>query len=285
MMANDPSPKPARNDALTGTLLIVAPHMDDEVLACGGLIASRPDPGKVHVVYATDGTKSPSPVVPWDDAVGSDLGQLRRRESTTAMALLGVPERNLHFLGLPEDQLPRYLGALDRGLQAHVSSLRPQGILVPFRFDRHPDHLAVNRVVTAMKCNGATQATLFEYFIYHRWRLLPKRNIRAYLHPDQVLQLDITDTAARKRAALNCFKTQTTRFYPWQTRPILQPALLDQECSSPEQFLRFDPALPGDAVFTGSATWIRVAHAIEPKLLRLNYLLKAWGLRLTAQRA
>jgi LmbE family N-acetylglucosaminyl deacetylase len=280
-----PFPESTRNDALTGTLLIVAPHMDDEVLACGGLIASRPDPGKVHVVYATDGTRSPVPVVPWRDVVDSGLGEMRRRESIAAMALLGVPERNLHFLGLPEDQLPRYLDALDRGLRVHVSSLRPQDIFVPFRFDRHPDHLAVNRTVTAMKCTGATQATLFEYFVYHRWRLLPRRNIRAYLRPDQVLRLDITGAAARKRAALDCFKTQTTRYYEWQTRPVLQPALLDQECGSPEQFLRFDPDLPGDTVFTGSATWIRVAHVIEPKLLRLKYLLKAWGLRLAGQRA
>jgi hypothetical protein len=97
--------------------------------------------------------------------------------------------------------------------------------------------------------------------------------------------LDISAVAARKRAALDCFKTQTTRFYEWQTRPILQPALLEEECTSPEQFLLCDPALPGDRVFAGGASWIRIAHWLEPVLLRWKYLLKSWALRATGQRA
>jgi LmbE family N-acetylglucosaminyl deacetylase len=259
--------------------------MDDEALACGGLIASRPDPRKVHVVYATDGMKSPAPVVPWRDAISPDLGELRRRESVAAMALFGVPEENLHFLGLPEAELPQHFDALSGGLQQRIAALQPDCILVPFRYDRHPDHLAVNRAVTALKHGGAAPWVLLEYFVYHRWRLLPRRDVRAYLRPEHLWRLDITAVAARKRAALDCFKTQTTRFYDWQTRPILQPALLDEECAAPEQFLRYDPALPDGRVFTGWVSWIRIAHWLEPVLLRWKYLLKAWGLRATGRRA
>lgn len=271
--------------AATGKLLVVAPHMDDEVLACGGLIASRPDPAGVHVVYATDGMKSPAPVVPWRDAISPDLGELRRRESIAAMALLGVPEANLHFLGLPEAELPRHFDALARSLQERIQALQPDCILVPFRYDRHPDHLAVNRAVTALKRSGATPAALLEYFVYHRWRLLPRGDVRSYLRPEHVLRLDIAGVAARKRAALDCFKTQTTRFYEWQTRPILQSALLDEECAAPEQFLRYDPALPGARVFTGWVAWIRIAHWLEPVLLRWKYRLKSWGLRALGRQA
>jgi LmbE family N-acetylglucosaminyl deacetylase len=271
-------------DALAGTVLVVAPHMDDEALACGGLIASRPDPRRVHVVYATDGMKSPAPIVPWRDAISPDLGERRRHESIAAMALFGVPETNLDFLGLPEAELPQHIDALAHGLNERIAALRPDCILVPFRYDRHPDHLAVNRAVTALKRSGATQAALLEYFVYHRWRLLPRRDVRAYVRPEYLLRLDIRAVAGLKRAALDCFETQTTRFYEWQTRPILQPALLDEECGGPEQFLRYDPALPGGRVFTGWVTWIHVVHWLEPVLLRWKYLLKSWGLRALGRR-
>ncbi len=85
--------------------------------------------------------------------------------------------------------------------------------------------------------------------------------------------------AAQKRAALDCFRTQTTRYYDWQTRPILRPELLDEECVGPEQFLRYDPTLPGARVFSSTALWIRIAHRIEPRLLRWKYLLKSSLLR------
>ena len=49
--------------SLSGTILIVAPHMDDEALACGGLIAKLPQKDRIHILYATDGMKSPAPIM------------------------------------------------------------------------------------------------------------------------------------------------------------------------------------------------------------------------------
>jgi LmbE family N-acetylglucosaminyl deacetylase len=76
--------------------------MDDEVLACGGIIARLPQKERIHVIYATDGMKSPSPIVPWRDSISPDLGEVRMRESRAAMKILGVPGENTYFLNLPE---------------------------------------------------------------------------------------------------------------------------------------------------------------------------------------
>jgi LmbE family N-acetylglucosaminyl deacetylase len=265
---------PAELTSFAGTVLVAAPHMDDEVLACGGLIARLPDPAQVHVLYATDGMQSPAPVAAWQGESTHDLGELRRRESEAAMGLLGVPTANLHFLNLPEAELSGHENELGRAMRQWISSIDPDLVLAPFRCDRHPDHLAVNRVVTGLKRSGELRAALFEYFVYHRSRLLPLGDVRAYLRADCVLRVDIAGVAGRKRAALDCFRTQTTRFFDWQTRPILQAGLLDEECAQPEQFLRYDPSLPGDRVFTHGATWIRVAQRIEPTLVRWKYVLK-----------
>ena len=255
-----------------GTIVIVAPHMDDEALACGGLIAKLPDKNRIHVVYATDGMKSPAPVIRGRDEISPDLGQVRMGESTQAMKLLGVPEQNLHFLCLPEAQLREIMPALQKALREKLKKLAPQHILVPFRYDRHLDHLAVNHIVGSAIDQGIVKAQLIEYFVYYRWRLLPKGDIRKYIKPQFLFTLHISDVAKQKRRSLDCFASQTTIYYPWQTRPILTSTLLDEECQNPEFFLISNASLSGTAVFSNSVPWIRLAHRLEPILLRWKYL-------------
>jgi len=255
---------------LAGTIVVVAPHMDDEALACGGLIAKLPDKNRIHLIYATDGMKSPAPILSGDE-ITPGLGRVRMQESVKAMKMLGLPEKNLQFLCLPEAELKANLPALQRSLGEKLKELDPQYILAPFRFDRHIDHLAVNHMVVFAIEQGGTNAQLVEYFVYYRWRLLPKRDIRKYIQPQYLFQLDISDVAALKRRSLGCFTSQTTIYYPWQTRPILTPTLLDEECANPEYFLMNAP-LSGTSVFSNLILWIRLAHRLEPILLRWKYL-------------
>ena len=133
--------------------------------------------------------------------------------------------------------------------------------------DRHPDHLAVNRAVHAAM-RGESRAQLFEYFVYYRWRMLPGRDVRAYLRRDAAFAVDIQAVAEQKRRALDCFKSQTTQYYPWQDRPILSQGSLEEVCGQPEVFLRYDPALAGSAVLSAARAWIRFVHAFEPKAKR-----------------
>lgn len=254
----------------SSTIVIVAPHMDDEALACGGLIAKLPNKNRVHIIYATDGMKSPAPIIPGRDEISPDLGKIRMQESVQAMKLLGVPEQNLHFLCLPEAELQKHLTRLRKLIAEKIASIAPRYILVPFRYDRHPDHLAVNHVV-AHDIQHA--AELMEYFVYYRWRLMPKRDIRKYIKSQNIYSLDISDVAATKRQALDCFTSQTTNYYPWMTRPILTPRLLDQECQNPEYFLFAPASVSGTAVFSGPVLWIQLAHRLEPILVRWKYLI------------
>jgi LmbE family N-acetylglucosaminyl deacetylase len=265
---------------LTGKLLIVAPHMDDEVLACGGLIAKLPQKDDVHIIYATDGMKSPAPIIPGRDKISPDLGKTRMRESIEAMKLLGIPERNLHFLCLPEAQVKKHLSSLRNLLREKIRAIKPKQIFVPFRYDRHPDHLAVNHAIVSDFRQGDTQPQVIEYFVYYRWRLMPKRDIRRYIRPQLLFKLEIRDVAQQKRQALNCFTSQTTMYYPWQTRPILTSTLLEEECSKPEYFLFSNDSLAGTAVFSNSVLWIRLAHRLEPFLQRWKYQIGAYRKRL-----
>lgn len=259
-----------------GTILITAPHMDDEVLACGGTIAQLLQKDRTHVVYATDGMKSPAPLLPWVDEISPDLGEVRMGESRAAMEYLGIFEENITFLGLPESQLESNLQPLNRSLKELIENIRPSYILMPFRYDRHPDHLALNHVIMDIYRQISYQATLLEYFVYYRWRLLPAGDVRKYVHPQYLLQVDIKDVSDQKREALANFKSQTTKFYPWQTRPILTEKLLDDVSQTPELYLQYDPSAPGAKVFARAVAWIRLVHRMEPFLKKWQYQVGAY---------
>ena len=246
--------------------------MDDEALVCGGLIAKLPDKNRIHIIYCTDGMKSPAPIFPGRDEISPDLGEVRMRESTQAMNRLGVPEKNLHFLNLPEAQLQENIPTLQNGLREKLKLIKPRFIFAPFRYDRHLDHLAVNHAVVSDIEQGSLQAQLIEYFVYYRWRLLPKRDVRKYIKPQFLYELDISDVAKQKREVLDCFVSQTTIYYSWQTRPILTSKLLDEECQNPEYFLIPNTSLSGTTVFSNLVLWIQLAHRLEPILLRWKYL-------------
>jgi LmbE family N-acetylglucosaminyl deacetylase len=267
-------------ELFTGNILIIVPHMDDEVLACGGLIAKLPTKEALHLVYATDGMKSPAPVVPGRDEIKSDLGEVRIQESIKAMALLGVPVDNLLFLRLPEGELRKHVRPLETALLNSIHDIQPDYIFVPFRYDRHPDHLAINQIILRALHQGWIQANIVEYFVYYRSRLLPKRDIRKYILPHHLREFNIEDVAKEKRSALACFVSQTTIFYPWQTRPILTNSLLNEECENPEYFLLYNPSYPNYTIFHGPILWIRIAHRIEPVLQKWKYLVGSYLKRL-----
>jgi len=101
--------------------------------------------------------------------------------------------------------------------------------------------------------------------------LMPKRDIRKYVKSQFLFKLDIADVAKIKRRALDCFTSQTTIYYPWMTRAILTSTLLEEECQNPEYFLIAPALTSGTAVFSGPVLWIRLAHRLEPILLRWKY--------------
>lgn len=257
------------DEIFKGVVLIMAPHMDDEVLACGGTIAQLQQPKeRLHIIYATDGMGSPAPILPWLDSISPDLGVVRMREARDAMEYLGVPATNIHFLALPDGRLKNYKRALRDLLGELIEQLKPAHILIPFRYDCHTDHLALNRVITTAHRQGLFQAELTEYFVYYRWRLLPEGDIRKYIYPQYLIEVKTEGVSAQKRAALDCFKSQTMKFYSWQTRPNLSSLLLDEVARTPELFLRYHPSVPGPAIFSRSIPWIRVAHRLEPLMKR-----------------
>jgi len=251
-----------------GLWLVIAPHMDDESLGCGMLLAERDSAQPVHVVFASDGSLSP-PLPAGDRAVDGLVG-MRQTEARHALSELGVPEGAVEFLGFPDGSLSDHILPLKSALKARIRELQPAHVFVPFRYDRHPDHLAVNRAVTELRSEQRTQADIWEYFVYSQWRLLPSGDVRTYLCREDLFSTFSEAAAVRKRRALEFHRSQTTLLWPAQRRPILTTALLDRVCGEPETLLRQRTDLPGRKALERSRWWVPVAHRLEPVLKRLK---------------
>lgn len=247
----------------SGVILVAVPHMDDEVLACGGSLAGLPHKNDVHVIYATNGTRSP---VPAAGGPSAELEAIRTQEAREAMSVLGISEQNIHFLGLPDGDLKWQVDKLTQILVGLIRAIQPDQILVPFRYDRHPDHLALHQATVRAAGLERSQADLYEYFVYNRYRLLPGGDIRKCIRHQLRLSVDIQAWSDQKQEALLRYRSQTELFYGWQTRPILPRKRVEEVSCQPEIFLKFDPGFPDASIFGKGKIWIRLVLSIEPWL-------------------
>jgi LmbE family N-acetylglucosaminyl deacetylase len=166
-------------------ILILAPHSDDETLGPGGLIQAAVQAGiQVQVVIATNGDG-------YQFATSQEfrklyptakdyirMGEVRQQESLAALAKLGVPPENVHFLGYPDrgtmalwqknwsastpykspyiraNHSPYrntynpdsvYAGEdLLADIESIINGYRPDLVIYPHPEDVHPDHWGLN---------------------------------------------------------------------------------------------------------------------------------------------
>ncbi len=129
-----PVPPKVLTDPPKGTVLVLAPHPDDESLGCGGaLILHRRQGDPVRVVFVTDGMAG--------DALGYyaalDYQGLRREEAGRAAAVLGVDD--LVFWDYQDGRLAEARDLADR-LGAVLEAYKPDIIYRPSTLEIHPDH-------------------------------------------------------------------------------------------------------------------------------------------------
>ena len=107
--AAPPAPVPEPDLAPTDRILVLAPHPDDEVLGCGGLLQRAVARGlPVEVAFLTYGDANSwsflayrfHPVL--EPVAARRMGEVRREEALAAARVLGVPSARLSFLGYPD---------------------------------------------------------------------------------------------------------------------------------------------------------------------------------------
>lgn len=134
-----------------GSILVIAPHPDDETLGCGGLIAAAVERGLcVHTVFVTDGGASHPGSPTWSRA---RLAARRRAEGEEALRRLGAGAMPRTFLDLPDAAMPHPGSAAHEAAVAAIAQilrdLAPDLVALPWRRDPHGDHRAAWRMTMA----------------------------------------------------------------------------------------------------------------------------------------
>jgi LmbE family N-acetylglucosaminyl deacetylase len=261
--------------SLDGPILVLAPHYDDEILGCCRLLEGVADRSGIRVVFACDGRGSAEFDLVRTGETG-DGGDLRAAESFAALALLGVPPSAVQRLEFPDGALAERGPELAAALERIAGELKPRWILAPFRFDRHPDHVALARAALSLPAVRDGRSRLLEYFVYYRFRFFPGRDIRRVVRPDWLLAAGPPADPSLKRRALACFTSQVTLYYDGQDRPVLTPAFLDEVAAGQEQFLAAPPAAGDADVLRWPPFLVRLIMAAEHRLKRKAYAWRTW---------
>lgn len=169
--------------------LVLAPHPDDETLACGGTATALAAAGtEVVVVVVSDG-QAAKVDVPVDE-----LGRRRRAETEAACAALGLhPPR---FLGHRDGALPGAIRAVTADLEGIVAEHAPQVVLLPWFGDAHADHRAVNVALARTELSDDVEVWGGE-----TWTPLPVTHL-----------VDISAQIGAKRDAIACHPSAAAAF-------------------------------------------------------------------------
>ncbi|MFF7709982.1 PIG-L family deacetylase [Pseudomonas sp. NPDC007930] len=201
-------------------LVVAAPHPDDEVLACGGLLAAlAPRPQAVTLLSVTDGDGSHPGSSLWPPA---RLRHERRQESTRALTRLGYDTRVLdwHPLSLPDGELAACKSELLEHLCAHLNP--SDRLLSTWRHDGHCDHETLGEV--AAQAARLTGAVLIEAPVW-AWHWAKPDDPRLPWARARKFMLD-EHTLARKRQAIAEHATQLHADPSTQAPPVLAPETL-----------------------------------------------------------
>ena len=234
------------------TILVFAPHPDDEVIATGGSICRHRQKGEhVRILFATDGSQSHAAVLGiTSNPSPAELIALRRDEAIAAAAVLGVEAAHVHFFGFPDTMLAAHAAEF----RAAVLKILPEipGVSLIYIPDEDRELNADHRITgkVARECVEALglKPAILKYTVWDKdiEREFGYQNrLDESARPcsdEEVVSIDIQPFQASKLAAMEMHRTQTALVSPAQTRPVVPKALMDKlRQKTSEEFVRHSP--------------------------------------------
>lgn len=141
------------------SMLVVAPHQDDETIGCGGVLALQVRAkGSAYVLMMQDGADGHEEL----GLARQELVSLRNEESRCAAAVIGMePPRFLNHVNLAAEA--RQAAEELRGV---LTDRRVDAVFVPFFLDGHPDHRTTNYILADALSGVDWDVRVFGYEVW-----------------------------------------------------------------------------------------------------------------------
>ena len=119
-------------------VLVIAPHMDDEVLGCGGTIARHVECGdNVFVCFVAHRA--------YNHQFNDERNEVEKEHANRAKEVLNYKESV--FLGLNDERLDACIQDIIIPLEGYIYKIKPDIVYSPFYGDNNQDHRAVFQAV------------------------------------------------------------------------------------------------------------------------------------------
>lgn len=202
--------------------VIIAPHPDDEVLGCGGLMQQLAQLGRpLKLISVTDGSASHPGSTTWP---AERLSIIRPQESAEALRRLDLPMHSLKWIrgGFTDTTVAEQEDQLTTFLQRY---LEPTDVVfTTWANDGHSDHEAVGRA--SARAARAAGARLHEVPIW-AWHWAAPEDDRLPWDRARKVLLD-PSTIARKKHAAHAFASQLEGDPRIGLPPVLAPSALER---------------------------------------------------------
>ena len=209
---------------------ILAPHPDDEILGCGGLIQQLVQQGNhILIVAVTNGTASHPHSRLY---TAQELNILRPKETQAALQHLDVlPNVQRIALNLPDGHVYQQKNSLYLALE---NLIQADDILVTsYAQDGHPDHEGTGKIAKKFAHDYALPCYQVLIWAWH-WATPNDKRIPW----DQAYRLDLSlSQQQKKREALACFKTQIELDPTTHQPPILSEHTIERICKGWEIYI------------------------------------------------
>ncbi|MBK3392957.1 PIG-L family deacetylase [Psychrobacter sp. M9-54-1] len=223
----------AKNFPPQQRICVFAPHPDDEILGCGGLLQRLAANGNpIVLVHVTNGTQSHPDSQIYPPRL---LDTIRPQESLAALEVLGIAQQvTCMSLALTDGDVFAERAQFHQKLAAII---QPDDILItPFVHDGHPDHEATGQVVAAFAKQH--QLACYQVLIW-AWHWAKPADSRIPWHC--TLRVDLTpEQLQRKTEAIACFKSQITVDESTGNPPILSAQTIAR-ISQPWEVYLYEP--------------------------------------------
>jgi N-acetylglucosamine malate deacetylase 1 len=177
-------------------VVVLAPHMDDETIGCGGTLARHIRAGAtVSVVFLTDGRHGGGRRGALKgDALRAEQMKLvvtRKEEARLALQTLGV--HSMSFLDVEDGTLAVDSEVAAR-LRAILEAQRPEIVYLPCFLEQHSDHYAASRILLEATRGWSLRMQCFGYEVW------------TPLFPNCFVKID--DVVELKKRALAHYRSQ-----------------------------------------------------------------------------
>ena len=179
-------------------IFVIAAHMDDEVLGCGGAILRHVDQGDlVKVCFVAHRV--------YDHKFDEQKNEIEESHARDASKLLGYSE--IEFLRLNDERLDCCLQDIIIPLEKSIYQFQPDLLYTPFRGDNNQDHRAVFDAMRVVIRPSATPY-LKEVLMYETPSSTEQSPplIENLFAPN--FYINISDFIEAKLQALKCYKTE-----------------------------------------------------------------------------